>query len=43
MGLKIKIASEMAELNPKVENSGYWRHLQLLRHFEVLKNEIFLL
>jgi hypothetical protein len=38
MGLHVNIGLEMAVQEPKVCVSGvWWRHLELLRHFEVLK------
>jgi hypothetical protein len=41
MDLNVKIALEMAVQDPKVENSGWWHHLVLLRHREVLKTNYF--
>jgi hypothetical protein len=37
MGLYVKIGWKMAEQDPKVWNSDWWRHIELLFHFEVLK------
>jgi hypothetical protein len=41
MGLYVKIGLEMAVLDPNVNNSGWWRHLELLLHLEVLKKSLF--
>jgi hypothetical protein len=39
MGLYVEFSWEMAVWEPKEKNSGWWRHLHLIRHFEVLKNK----
>jgi hypothetical protein len=41
MGLYVEIGWKMAVWEPKAKNSGWWRHLHLIRHFEVLKKKIF--
>jgi hypothetical protein len=39
MGLYVEFGWEMAVCEPKEKNSGWWRHLHLIRHFEVLKKK----
>jgi hypothetical protein len=39
MGLYIEFGWEMAVWEPKEKNSGWWRHLHLIRHFDILKKK----
>jgi hypothetical protein len=41
MGLYVEFGWEMAVWEPKEKKSGWWRHLHLIRHFEVLKKKFF--
>jgi hypothetical protein len=41
LGLHFKIGREMTVWEPKEKNSGCWRHLDLIRHFVVLKKSYF--
>jgi hypothetical protein len=41
MGLHIELGWEMAVWESKEKNSGWWRHLHLICHFEVLKKKYF--
>jgi hypothetical protein len=41
MGLYDKIGEEIAVQDPKVKNSGWWHHLELLLHFDVLEETYF--
>jgi hypothetical protein len=41
MGLYVKIGWEMAVQDPKVQNKGWWRHFELLLHFEISKKSYF--
>jgi hypothetical protein len=39
MGLYAEFGSEMAVWEPKEKNSRWWRHLHLIRHYEVWKKK----
>jgi hypothetical protein len=41
MGLYVDFGSEIAVWEPKEKHSRWWRHLHLIRHFEVLKKKFF--